>query len=376
MLRRFVWVLAALVALFIATEIAGFLGLIPHLQPVSWRGLLENPLFAIGFGGPLLLHLSSLPRWRELAVTAILGIALALLVGNWVLGLGLASTAVLAVRRDWLFLLPSLITLFFTLEVAMFLGVVSHIAPLTYDGLAYLADASLGAPVSFVIGRLFRDVPIVAAVCTAIYLAPPPGLIFVYALQVRAKRPPRVDIVTTLVAMGVAGYALYWLFPVCGPKFAFPSFFPGQLPVVEPGSLIPVATAPRNGVPSLHMASALIAFIHARRHGRIAGGVAMVFVIGTLLATMGTGEHYFVDLAVAVPFTFALEFLLQRRVGAAVPSVALFFVWLYALRFHAHVSAAMWTLVLATAVLAALDFRRVDEGTTKRDGTVAAPALR
>ncbi|HEX9981824.1 MAG TPA: phosphatase PAP2 family protein [Thermoanaerobaculia bacterium] len=366
MLRRFVWLLAILVVLFVVTEIAGAMGWVAHLQPVSFHGLLANPLFAIGFGGPLLLHLSSLPRWKELAITALLGIGLSLLVGQWVLGLGLASTVVLLVKsiRDAearLFLLPALITLFFTLEVAMFLGVVSHIAPLTYDGIAFAGDAAFGANISFEVGRLFAAVPFIAAVCTAIYLAPPPGLIFVYALQVRGKQRPPVDIVTTLVVMGITGYALYFLFPVCGPKFAFPSF-PNNPPDAArlAGNLLPVPPAPRNGVPSLHMASALIAWIHARRYGRIAGAVAMVFVIGTFLATMGTGEHYFIDLAVAVPFTFAMEFLLQRRLREAIAPAMLFFVWLLTLRFYGQVSVAMWGLLLVTIAHAAYALWRVD----------------
>ena len=354
-LHRFVVLLAALAVLLTLTELAALLRLVPHLEPLSLQTLITNPLFAIGFGGPLLLHVSSLPRPRELAATIALGCALSWLTARlahqssmmqWVIGLGVASTLVLAaraVRRTGdpttarLFLLPSLITLLFTLEAAMFLGVISHYRPLTYDALAFVADAAFGSNVSFDVGRLFKAQPLLAAICTFIYLAPPPGLMFVYALEAKSKRHPPVDIVTVLVVMGAVGYSLYFLFPVCGPKFAFPQF-PFNPPDAASlaGKLIPVPPAPRNAVPSLHMASALVAFLHARRYGWIAGAVAAVFVAGTFLATMGTGEHYLVDLLVAVPFTLAMDALLApspRRWTIVISCAAIFALSLAVIRF-------------------------------------------
>lgn len=366
--RRFAWEIALLAAIFVAAEVAGALRLVPHLLPVSLRTLLTNPLYTIGFGGPLVLHLSSLPRLRELAMTIALGIALSLGVAaiagaatpmQWVIGLGLASTIVLtvrAIRKDGnalLFLLPSLVTLLFTLDAAMFLGVISNVMPLTYDGLAFAADAAFGTNLSFDVGRAFARWPLLAMICTAIYLAPPPGLIFVYALQVKREHP-RVDVVTLLVVMGLAGYSLYFLYPVCGPKFAFPSF-PLHAPEVT-GALMPVAPAPRNGVPSLHMASALIALFHARRYGRVPTAIAWIFVVGTFLATMGTGEHYFTDLVVALPFTVAIDALLARRWRAGAINGAIFIAWLWML--HAPLTPiAAWSMLLVTLAAARAAFR-------------------
>jgi PAP2 superfamily len=340
-IARFVTLLGAIVAVFLITL---------TMRPLAPLTLITNPLFAIGFGAPLVLHLSSLPRWRELAATIVLGMALSLgavqLAGvnafpQWIVGFGVASTIVLgvrALRRDrdaLLFLLPSAIALFFTMEVSLFLDIISTVPRLTYDAHAYVADYPFGGAVSFRVGQLFASVPLIGILCTAIYLAPPPGLIFIYALQVKSKTSPRMDIVSTLVLMGAAGYALYFLVPACGPKFVFPSF-PQQPPDPEPliGTLIAAPRAPRNAIPSLHMASALIAYIHARRHGRIARAVAAVFVLGTFLGTMGTGEHYFVDLVVAAPFTATMYWLLERRFARAAAPAAVLFVWLWMLRFH------------------------------------------
>ena len=350
-IRRFIWLLALVALAFVVTI---------FFKPLSPRALITNPLFAIGFGAPLVLHLSSLPKWKELAATAVLGIVVTLVVvqlaqqnqfPQWIFGFGVASTIVLAIRRNLLFLLPSLITLIFTLEVSLFLEIISTYPPLTYDALAYVADASFGAPISFRVGQMFVTYPIIGAICTAIYLAPPPGLIFVYALQAKAKEPPEIDIVTALLAMGVAGYALYFLFPACGPKFVFPSF-PNHPPDAAKltGVILRGPFAPRNAVPSLHMASAFIAFIHARRLGRVATLVAAIFVIGTFFGTMGTGEHYFVDLVVALPFTVAMHALLERRFVHVIAPTVVYFVWLWVMRFHGDVTWLVWLMLLAAIV--------------------------
>jgi hypothetical protein len=219
---------------------------------------------------------------------------------------------------------------------------------LTYDGLAFAADKAFGAAISFDVGRAFARWPLLAMICTGIYLAPLPGLMFVYALQVKRRHPP-VDVVTLLVVMGVVGYSSYFLYPVCGPKFAFPSF-PLDPPQIT-GALIAVPPAPRNGMPSLHMASALIALLHARRYGRTATAVAAVFVMGTFLATMGTGEHYFIDLLVAVPFTVAVDALLTRRWRAGAFNGVVFLGWLGLL--HAPLSPMVaWPALVVTLTVA------------------------
>jgi hypothetical protein len=349
-IRRFVWVLAAVVCVFVATL---------FFMPLSLRTLITNPLFAIGFGAPLVLYISSLPRIEESFGTFLLGMVLSFFVGllagvssfpQWIIGFGLASTIVLAVRGSWLFLLPSLIALFFTLEVSLFLDIISTFPRVTYDALLYAADGALAGPISFRVGQFFASEPLIGAICTAIYLAPPPGLIYVYALEAKSKTPPRVDIVTTLVAMGAAGYALYFIVPACGPRFAFFGF-PDHFPE-EVADLVQSPHGPRNAMPSLHMASALIAYAHSRRFGRIAIIASVIFVIGTFFGTMGTGEHYFVDLVVAIPFTAMMFALLQQRWRRAIEPAILLFAWLFLLRFGVLQPLVLWPMLILSIVCA------------------------
>jgi membrane-associated phospholipid phosphatase len=62
---------------------------------------------------------------------------------------------------------------------------------------------------------------------------------------------------------------------------------------------------PRNAVPSLHSAWALLIWWSLRYSKNWMRGLATVFLALTLLATLGLGEHYPIDLVVALPFAVA-----------------------------------------------------------------------
>jgi hypothetical protein len=65
----------------------------------------------------------------------------------------------------------------------------------------------------------------------------------------------------------------------------------------------------QNAIPSLHMAWVLLAWWYSRGLSLWERGIALAFVIFTIFATMGTGEHYFVDLVVAYPFSVMIQSL-------------------------------------------------------------------
>ena len=91
--RRFRWMLYFMTAGFLLTEVLAWTGIVSHLRPVSFQEVTANILFAIGFGCPLVLYLSTLPRWRECIGTFVAGLLLALLfwaIQQW-LGLPPAS---------------------------------------------------------------------------------------------------------------------------------------------------------------------------------------------------------------------------------------------------------------------------------------------
>jgi hypothetical protein len=411
--RRFRWMLCGMSIAFVTTQFIALAGWVPHLHPVSLRSLFSNIYFAIGFGSPLLLYVSSLPGWRELARTAGLGLGVSLILAVVlamfdvpgtpgisveklaavvndclvIASLGIASIITLSVRA-WrsvgpertavlIYLLPAGVALLYTLEAGLFLEVISVVPHLTYDSYAYVADQGYGGQLSFWMGRLFAHWPLLAGICLVIYSAPPPCLMFVYAVQVKQRRYVPVDAVTALLTLGLVGYAFYAIMPVSGPKPAFGDAFPDAPPPVDDliGRRIPVGHFPRNGMPSLHLGSVLLAYWQARPYGPWARGAAAIVVFGTLLATLGLGEHYLVDLVVGLPFALAVQAALipglpelrARRNAAFLGAAGLVAGW-YALLLHAthlllHFPALTWGATIGTVAVALFLERRLYRAT-------------
>jgi hypothetical protein len=62
---------------------------------------------------------------------------------------------------------------------------------------------------------------------------------------------------------------------------------------------------PRNCLPSLHFGWALLLLWNCR--GRAMETFGSIYLFLTALATVGLGEHYFVDLIASVPFCAAVQ---------------------------------------------------------------------
>jgi hypothetical protein len=60
-------------------------------------------------------------------------------------------------------------------------------------------------------------------------------------------------------------------------------------------------------MPSLHTAWVLLVWWNSKGLARWIRAIALLFVILTVMATLGTGEHYFVDLVVAFPFALMVQ---------------------------------------------------------------------
>jgi hypothetical protein len=186
--------------------------------------------------------------------------------------------------------------------------------PLKYDLFVYQLDRLFGEP-SFHLGQLVAahlsltilvsvSYSLLPVMCLAAFAAN-----LIWASEARALFTVKVFLLNAFLAV-----PLYLLFPVCGPAFAFPSFPALPLTSVVP-HLIALAAAP-NGVPSVHTSTALLILFFLRRWrlGSIAGGV---FLALTVLATLGSGQHYFFDLICAVPYAalilYSSRFALGRK---------------------------------------------------------------
>jgi len=360
-------------------------------EVASLTGITQSPALDAETGGlftvfalstVFFLHFASGRRWIEIGATAAIGLAVAV-VAVTVLGkhflaalsgsLAGASVVVLSVaalrakgaeRKAVLdILLPALAFPGFVFVSVSYLSLTAALRPAVWDGYAFRADAAFGFQASFVAGRLFKAFRPLAQFSQVVYTALPLALAAVHALATRSKvRTRSPDVVASLVVLGVAGYALYFVFPVVGPVYILGGY-PNSVPSAAPAANLPLVAypMPRNCMPSLHAAWALMAFWLTRARPRWARTLAAIFLAFTLLATLGLGVHYLVDLVAAVPFAAAIYAYLAdvepgsaklRRVTMA-GGAALLAGWLVLVRLAPDLLAstppAMW--ILAAAVV-------------------------
>ncbi|MDH6608557.1 hypothetical protein M2164_004192 [Streptomyces sp. SAI-208] len=199
------------------------------------------------------------------------------------------------------------------------------------------ADHALGNP-SWIMGRIVTATGAIGFnFLDTIYgqLAVAAVVVALYQLRDVAaeRRFPRHHLVRTFLLIGLLGPAIYMIFPVVGPVFAYgtgtdhwapialwspqiPSdghwavanLWPQTPPPISAPHSIPFdGITPRNCMPSLHTAWAVAIFIHSRTGPRALRYAGTFWLIATLTATLGFGYHYGVDLVAGVVFTLTIE---------------------------------------------------------------------
>ncbi len=242
----------------------------------------------------------------------------------------------------------------------------AHVNPV-YDIYVFAFEETLGARFSVLAVQVFASLPPLRVVCTLCYLALPFGIIVLYVLQQPQERD--VDILIAFAASTAIGLSLYFVFPVVGPLTAFGDVFPRTLPPagsIALGDLTIAALAPRNGMPSLHTAWALLIWFNARPLAPLARRSFRLFAVLNLFATMGlTDAHWITDLIVATPMAVAAQALCstarplrsRARWLAIGGGMGLVFAWFAALRWGIAVFESLpglsWIWVVATLLVSA-----------------------
>ncbi len=238
---------------------------------------------------------------------------------------GVAAVGALAIhswrRREARWLLAMFVSLLvLNLISGRYLSFTSTAMPITFDRVVALADAQFGLQPSFALGRLFTRFQVLANLCFLTYNGLLFALLLLCSVRFRKDLKSSVELLLQFAAAAALGSLLYVLLPVCGPIYAFPAQFPFHEPALAlsdlPGFL---PAAPRNGVPSLHFAWALLFFLCSLREVAWVRAVFAFFLAGTFLATMGMGEHYLTDLVIAVPFGCAIAAI---RLGSPRSAIA------------------------------------------------------
>jgi hypothetical protein len=236
--------------------------------------------------------------------------------------------------RDWLYVVTAALILPLGNEIMPWATTQTIEAlPHVYDSQVASLDAALGVQPSFMIGEIFVRHPIVTSICEYCYAAVVFPAALVAAMEARIGRRMGLGALPTFLVIAGVGFPIYHLLPVVGPAPHFGSAFP-----------FPTASAhlpaPRNCMPSLHTAWVLMAFLTTRDMPWQIRAVTAFAAAGTMITTLGAGEHYLTDLVVACPFVLLIRALCatelpiaaRERWGSCLIGLALIIAWGLAVR--------------------------------------------
>ncbi len=325
---------------------------------------LSSPFLAIALFSVFLIMLRTRTSWREISAVAAVFLALAAFnlrifgfVATWPVWasfLGIAGLAGLAFRVIWSkgaerrlaawTLGPAFLFVASEWVASYFLEWTEKAHPKVLDLYLYSFDASLHVQLPFVVGRLFAQFPSLAVISFLVYIGLPIAIGLTYAGCLMRDRGNALPALVAFLVAGPLGILFYNLLPALGPIHVFLRDFPWHPLSYEQGSrlfLEPIALAgPRNAIPSLHAAWIFLVFWYARNLSLAERMVAGIFVLLTLSGTLGTGEHYFVDIVVAVPFSVLVIVIADLVTGRGwrtvtfplIASLCLMVLWIAALR--------------------------------------------
>ncbi len=208
----------------------------------------------------------------------------------------------------------STISLGIATNAALRNGVVFY--PLTFDYHLIKVDAAFGG-FSQYIARLANDGPNWLREITIISYSLLALLFFpLVAMLIREKKVRSLHGWRTLVVPFCIAWLCYLWLPATGPIAVYGlTNYPLNVPEIVniPSAMAAVPGAARNAVPSMHLSGAIWVFmICASFRRKFLFLLSIFFLLATGWATLALGEHYFIDLIIAVPFAAAIGIWLMN----------------------------------------------------------------
>lgn len=323
-----------------------------------------NVIVSMGLAAVLVLHLRLKPVWTDVA-GVIAGAGILSLVDFQILHynfsafgvisfLGLASFVALAVRAIWssgeettrirLAFAFAFLSLSVDAAALPFHALTARLHPNVLDLYLYSFDGSLRVQLSFLLGQMFANNHHFGDASMFIYIGLPLVMGMVAAGRLLREEKTAIPALAAFLLTAPIGVLFYNLFPAIGPLYIFGERFPWN-PLTSSQTtrlLLEPIPAPgfRNAMPSLHIAWVLLAWWFSRGLSAWERSIALVFVTFTVIATLGSGEHYFIDLVVGCAFGLFIYSLCQLPLGrsrvrltALAAGLALTLAWFAALRF-------------------------------------------
>jgi len=376
-----------LAAKIVLTVVIALCALLFGTSTYFFTAAMVSAYFALTLTGATIIHLRIHPSLRDAALVIAGMLVFAFIdfrvlhfqpaIAGWFSFAGVTSLAIMGFESVWtegesrklhlLAFVPSL--LFVTSEYFAdnMLRWAATVHDKVYDLYLYAFDASLHVQIPFVLGRFFAQHSIFRQTAILAYIGLSVPIAVVYAGQIRRNGVKALQCFLAFVITGPIGILFYNAVPALGPAHLFTRNFPWHPLAIEQVRhllLEPVAIAgPRNAIPSLHMAWVLLAFWYSRGLSITERAIALFYLVFVALATLGVGEHYLIDIIVAVPFALFIESLFAYdlpildnfRARAFAFGLLATCAWLAALRFTPHIfwstPVLPWTLCIATVAI-------------------------
>ena len=277
---------------------------------------------------------------------------LTVLFSSAVIGLAALFLSVLWMLRDEKdrtrpFLVVALvINLFYGFFLSFVMGRENGLVPWKFDYVLARLDESLGIPTAAIAAFLQpARIPLLV-----VYELMVPMMIAWFLIARRSRISG--SLIAAYIAEMIVGPALYAVVPGCGPLYAFRAQWlhpPAVHDVVIRFSGMP------NAFPSLHAATALVFVCFARKP--LWQTISVLFLTGTILATISTGEHYAIDLVAGLAFGCFAANAGRLRIARSAAYLILVLGWSLTVRF-AHgfliANAAVLQICAGMTALAAI----------------------
>ncbi|HKV05691.1 MAG TPA: phosphatase PAP2 family protein [Candidatus Acidoferrales bacterium] len=366
---------------------------------------LVDAVFALALASVVILHLRVRPEWSDVFLVLAGTVSLATIdfrvlhysakIMAWFSFAGVSSFLIMAIRALWTddrtrrnmliyAWVPAALFVASDYFASTMLQWTAAAHPRTLDLYLLSFDYSLRVELVFIAGRMFALYSWLHITSLLVYvgLAIPISLVYAGRL-IRFKEKSFPSMLAFLIT-GPVGILFYNLFPACGPRALFQQGFPfrpfpmDQAPrlLLEPMAIV----GARNAIPSLHMAWVLLAWWYSRGLSWLERLIAFCFLAFTVFATLGTGEHWFVDLIVAFPFALMIQAACaypiswrdSKRLAAFFFGLVVTLAWLITLRYGASLfwtsPVVPWALAAATVVLTSLRQAKLDHAADATNG--------
>jgi PAP2 superfamily len=211
------------------------------------------------------------------------------------------------------FIVEACIILIFSTDTSYLLTFVSKLTPLVYDQDIYKIEAVTGISFPWLV-EIFSGI--------TSYFVMPFSLIYnflVYFIILAAsseilysETSAKNNLIARFTIGAVLSIPLYYVLPAVGPNWFFHDVFPYHMPDAASISAWPAmfndgGSVARNAMPSLHATWTILCLLALRNSPVWHRILGVAYVSVTLISTLGSGYHYFLDWIVAFPLVLLIR---------------------------------------------------------------------